>query len=54
MATGLEFRRPNHFERQAARDAVVLRSGALHALAVALTKIANDLRWLERPAVRPR
>ncbi len=37
---------PNHFEAQAARDAVCFLSGALRAYAVALTKIANDIRWL--------
>jgi fumarate hydratase class II len=36
----------NHFEAQAAKDAVVQVSGALKTLAVSLTKIANDLRWL--------
>jgi fumarate hydratase, class II len=36
----------NHFEAQAAKDAVVHVSGSLKALAVSLTKIANDLRWL--------
>ncbi len=36
----------NHFEAQSARDAVVEASGALRTLAVSLTKIANDLRWL--------
>jgi fumarate hydratase class II len=36
----------NHFEAQAAKDAVLFLSGALRALAVALTKIANDIRWL--------
>jgi len=36
----------NHFEAQAAKDAVVFLSGALRAYAVALTKIANDIRWL--------
>ena len=36
----------NHFEAQAARDAAVETSGALKTLAVSLTKIANDLRWL--------
>jgi len=36
----------NHFEAQAARDAVCFLSGALRTYAVALTKIANDLRWL--------
>src|SRR6185436_15189352 len=36
----------NHFEAQAARDAVAFLSGALKTYAVALTKIANDVRWL--------
>ncbi|MEP6717110.1 MAG: class II fumarate hydratase [Terriglobia bacterium] len=36
----------NHFEAQAARDAIVFLSGALRTYAVALTKIANDIRWL--------
>jgi fumarate hydratase class II len=45
--TGLNFREAaNHFEAQAAKDAVVNVSGALKTLAVSFTKIANDLRWL--------
>jgi len=45
--TGLPFREAsNHFEAQAARDAVVFASAALRNLVVALTKIANDIRWL--------
>ena len=36
----------NHFEAQAARDAAVETSGNLKAVAVSLTKIANDIRWL--------
>jgi fumarate hydratase class II len=45
--TGLPFREArNHFEAQAARDACVFLSGALKAYAIALTKIANDIRWL--------
>jgi fumarate hydratase class II len=45
--TGLPFvEAPNHFEAQAAKDAVCFLSGALRAYAVALTKIANDIRWL--------
>jgi fumarate hydratase, class II len=45
--TGLPFREAaNHFEAQSARDAVCFLSGALRSCAVALTKIANDLRWL--------
>src|SRR6202035_4973356 len=45
--TGLPFREAaNHFEAQAAKDAVSFMSGALKTYAVALTKIANDIRWL--------
>lgn len=45
--TALPFREAeNHFEAQAARDAIVHVSGALKTLAVSLTKIANDIRWL--------
>jgi fumarate hydratase class II len=45
--TGLEVRPPaDAFEAQAARDGLVEASGALKVLAVSLTKIANDLRWL--------
>jgi fumarate hydratase class II len=45
--TALPFREAtNHFEAQAAKDAAVYVSGALKSLAVALTKIANDIRWL--------
>jgi Lyase len=36
----------NHFEAQAAKDAVVQVSGSLKTSAVSLTKIATDLRWL--------
>jgi fumarate hydratase class II len=36
----------NHFEAQGARDALVEASGALRTLAVGVTKIANDLRWM--------
>ncbi len=36
----------NHFEAQAAKDAVVAMSGALKRAAVALFKIANDIRFL--------
>ena len=36
----------NHFEAQGARDALVECSGALRVLAVSLTKINNDLRWM--------
>jgi len=45
--TGLPFREArNHFEAQASKDAIVFLSGALRTYAVALTKIANDVRWL--------
>jgi fumarate hydratase class II len=45
--TGLEVLPPaDPFEAQAARDALVEVSGALKVVAVSLTKIANDLRWL--------
>lgn len=36
----------NHFEAQGARDGLVEASGALRVLAVSLTKICNDLRWM--------
>jgi fumarate hydratase class II len=36
----------DHFEAQGARDALVEASGALRVLAVSLTKICNDLRWM--------
>jgi fumarate hydratase, class II len=36
----------DHFAAQAARDELVAVSGELRALAVALVKIANDLRWM--------
>jgi fumarate hydratase class II len=36
----------NHFQAQASLDNVVEASGALKTVAVSLTKIANDLRWL--------
>merc|ERR1711969_211542 len=37
---------PNKFEQLAAKDGLVFFSGALNTLAVALNKIANDIRWL--------
>ncbi|MFF1689746.1 class II fumarate hydratase [Streptomyces sp. NPDC058254] len=36
----------NHFEAQGARDGIVEMSGQLRTIAVGLTKIANDLRWM--------
>src|SRR5947207_11505135 len=45
--TGLTISAPaDPFESQAARDGLVETSGALKTLAVSLTKIANDLRFL--------
>jgi fumarate hydratase class II len=37
---------PNRFEALAAKDAAVEASGALKTIAVSLTKVANDIRWL--------
>jgi len=46
-ATGIEFcEAGDHFEAQSARDAAVELSGALKTVAVSLTRIANDIRWL--------
>ena len=36
----------DHFEAQATRDSLVELSGVLRTLAVGLTKICNDLRWM--------
>ncbi|MEV4336321.1 class II fumarate hydratase [Streptomyces sp. NPDC049590] len=36
----------DHFEAQGARDGIVEASGQLRTIAVGLTKIANDLRWM--------
>ena len=45
--TGLEINPPaDAFESQSARDALVEASGALKTVAVSLTKIANDLRFM--------
>jgi fumarate hydratase class II len=45
--TALEISPPaDPFESQAARDALVEASGALKTVAVSLTKIANDLRFM--------
>jgi len=46
-ATGYPFRTaPNKFEALATKDALVNLHGALNGLAVALMKIANDIRFL--------
>nr|WP_218869090.1 class II fumarate hydratase [Leifsonia psychrotolerans] len=36
----------DHFEAQANRDGLVDASGALRTIAVSMTKICNDLRWM--------
>jgi fumarate hydratase class II len=63
--TGLSIQETaNHFQAQSTLDNCVAASGAMKTLAVSLTKIANDLRWLgsgpragigelELPAVQP-
>ena len=45
--TGLPIREThNHFEAQSTQDSLVSLSGMLKTLAVSLTKICNDLRWM--------
>lgn len=54
----------NHFQAQSTLDGLVMTSGVLKTIAVSLTKIANDIRWMscgpraglgeiEIPAVQP-
>jgi len=46
-ATGQEFSEArNHFEAQGTRDSLVELSGVVKTIAVGLTKICNDLRWM--------
>ncbi|MFI0590330.1 class II fumarate hydratase [Streptomyces griseus] len=46
-ATGLPLTEArDHFEAQGARDGLVETSGQLRTIAVSLTKISNDLRWM--------
>ncbi|MGZ4639180.1 MAG: lyase family protein, partial [Actinomycetes bacterium] len=46
-ATGLPLTEArNHFEAQGARDGLVELSGQLRTIAVSLTKVANDIRWM--------
>lgn len=64
-ATGAAFvEASNHFEAQAAKDALVELNGQLKTIACSLAKIANDIRWmgsgprcglgeLQLPAVQP-
>src|SRR5256714_6608996 len=45
--TALDFvEAKNHFEAQASKDGVVEASGQLRTIAISMTKIANDIRWL--------
>jgi fumarate hydratase class II len=45
--TGIPFvEAKNHFEAQASKDGVVEASGLLKTIAISLSKIANDIRWL--------
>ncbi len=45
--TGVELvEAEDHFEAQSTQDAVVALSGATKVIAVSLTKICNDLRWM--------
>jgi fumarate hydratase, class II len=45
--TGIQFKSAaDHFEAQAAKDAIAEASGHLRTVAVSLFKIANDIRWL--------
>jgi fumarate hydratase class II len=45
--SGLDFvEAKNHFEGQGAKDAIVECSGFLKTIAISLSKIANDIRWL--------
>lgn len=45
--SGIDFvEAENHFEAQAAKDGVVEASGQLKTIAISLSKIANDIRWL--------
>lgn len=45
--TGVKFKEAdNHFEAQHEKDAVVEVSGYLKTIAVSVSKIANDIRWL--------
>jgi fumarate hydratase class II len=45
--SGIDFvEATNHFESQAAKDSIVETSGLMKTIAISLTKIANDIRWL--------
>jgi fumarate hydratase class II len=49
LATDLELpltEARDHFEAQGARDGLVELSGQLRTIAVSLTKVANDIRWM--------
>ena len=36
----------DHFEAQGARDSLVETSGVLHTIAVSMTRVSVDLRWM--------
>lgn len=45
--TGIDFvEAANHFEAQGAKDALCEAGGLLKAVAVSMSKVANDIRWL--------
>jgi fumarate hydratase class II len=45
--TSLPFREAaDHFEAQSAKDGIVEAAGCMKTIAISLTKIANDIRWL--------
>jgi fumarate hydratase, class II len=47
IGTGVEFAaHPNYFEAISSQDTAVELSGQLRVIAVSITKIANDLRWM--------
>lgn len=47
QATGIAFHEArDHFEAQAAKDALVELSGQLKTIACSLAKVANDIRWM--------
>ncbi|MCH2136685.1 MAG: class II fumarate hydratase [Phycisphaerales bacterium] len=64
-ATGVRFKEaPNHFEAQATRDCVCEAHGQLRTIAISMSKIASDIRFmgcgprcgiheLELPAIQP-
>jgi fumarate hydratase class II len=52
--TGVPFKAAdNQFQSLSCQDTAVETSGQLRALAVSLTKIANDLRWMNSSSIMP-